>query len=91
MKTLSLWMIAAICLIAPASVAYAHSAYDGSWDLLFVTQAGICDSTCSFTVNVSDRAVTHPTLGNFFGTSGRGRWSGRAESARCSGLLDRAT
>jgi hypothetical protein len=66
MKTLSLWMIGAICLIAPASVAYAHSAYDGSWDLLFVTQAGTCDSTRSFTVNVSDRAVTHPTLREIF-------------------------
>jgi hypothetical protein len=34
MKTPSLWMIAAVCLIAPA--AQAHSAYDGSWDLAFV-------------------------------------------------------
>ena len=38
MKTPSLWMIAAACFIAPASVAHARSAYDGSWDLIFVTQ-----------------------------------------------------
>ena len=40
MKTPSLWMIAAACFIAPASVAHARSAYDGSWDLDFVTQTG---------------------------------------------------
>ena len=55
-------MIAAACFIAPASVAHAHSAYDGSWNLLFVTQTGTCDSTYSFTVNVSDGVVTHPNL-----------------------------
>ena len=43
MKTPSLWMIAAACFIAPASVAHARSAYDGSWDLVFVTQRGACD------------------------------------------------
>jgi hypothetical protein len=40
MKTPSLWMIAAACFIAPASVAHARSAYDGSWELVFVTQKG---------------------------------------------------
>ena len=57
MKTLSLWMIAAACFIAPASVAHARSAYDGSWDLVFVTQKGACDPTYNFTVNVSDGFV----------------------------------
>ncbi len=112
MKTPSLWMIAAACFIAPVSVAHARSAYDGSWDLLFVTQNGTCDPTYNFTVNVSDGVVTHPNLvkfkgyvaksgsvhasvtvhdkfasgtGRFFGTSGRGSWSGRAGGARCSG------
>ena len=60
MKTPSLWMIAAACFITPASVAHARSAYDGSWDLAFVTQKGTCDSTYNFTVNVSDGVVTHP-------------------------------
>jgi hypothetical protein len=43
MQTPSLWMIAAVCFIAPASVAQARSAYDGSWDLLFVTENGTRD------------------------------------------------
>ena len=112
MKTPSLWMIAAACLIAPASVAHARSAYDGSWDLVFVTQRDTCDPTYNFTVDVSDGIVTHPNLvkfkgyvaksgtvrasvtvqdkfasgtGRLFETSGRGRWIGRAGSARCSG------
>ena len=67
MKTPSLWMIAAACFIAPASAAYARSAYDGSWDLVFVTQKGTCDPSYSFTVNVSDGIVTHPNLVKFKG------------------------
>jgi hypothetical protein len=67
MKTPSLWMIAAVWLVAPASVAHARSAYDGSWDLAFVTQTGTCDPTYNFTVNVSDGVVTHPNLVNFKG------------------------
>jgi hypothetical protein len=67
MKTPSLWMIAAACFIAPASVAHARSAYDGSWDLVFVTQRGTCDPTYNFTVNVSDGVVTHPNLVKFKG------------------------
>ncbi len=67
MKTPSLWMIAAACLVAPASVAQARSPYDGSWDLVFVTQNGACDPSYSFTVNVSDGVVTHPNLVKFRG------------------------
>src|SRR6266849_9078878 len=67
MKTPSLWMIAAVCFVAPASVAHARSAYDGSWDLAFVTQRGTCDPSYNFTVNVSDGIVTHPNLVKFKG------------------------
>ena len=67
MKTSSLWMIAAACFIAPASVAHARSAYDGSWDLVFVTQKGTCDASYNFTVNISDGIVTHPNLVKFKG------------------------
>jgi hypothetical protein len=67
MKTPSLWMIAAACFIAPASVAHARSAYDGSWDLVFVTQEGTCDPAYNFTVNISDGVVTHPNLVKFKG------------------------
>jgi hypothetical protein len=62
MKTSSLWMIAAVCFIAPTSVAQARSAYDGSWDLAFVTQKGACDPSYNFTVNLSDGILTHPNL-----------------------------
>jgi hypothetical protein len=112
MKTPLLLMIAAVCSVAPASVAHARSAYDGSWDMVFVTQTGSCDPSYNFTVNVSDGIVTHPNLvrfkgyvaksgsvhasvtvqdkfasgtGRLFETSGRGKWSGRAGSARCTG------
>src|ERR1700754_4440790 len=67
MKTLSLWMIAATCFIASSSVAHARSAYDGSWDLVFVTQSGACDPSYNFTVNISDGIVTHPNLVKFRG------------------------
>ena len=67
MKKPSLWMIAAACLIAPLSAAHARSAYDGSWDLAFVTQSGACDPSYNFTVNVADGIVTHPNLVRFKG------------------------
>jgi hypothetical protein len=67
MKTPSLWMIAAVCFVAQTSMAQARSAYDGSWDLAFVTQKGACDPSYNFTVNVSDGIVTHPNLIKFKG------------------------
>ena len=68
MKTPSLWMmIAAACFVTPASVAHARSAYDGSWELVFVTQSGACDPSYNFTVNISDGVVTHPNLVKFKG------------------------
>jgi hypothetical protein len=67
MKTPSLWMTAAICFVAPAAAAQARSAYDGSWDLAFVTQSGSCDPSYNFAVNISDGVVTHPNLVRFRG------------------------
>ena len=60
-------LIAAACLVTPASLAHARSAYDGSWDLNFVTQSGTCDPAYNFTVNISDGIVTHPNLVRFKG------------------------
>ena len=112
MKKLSLWATVTSCFVALACSAHARSAYDGSWDLVFVTQRGACDRTYNFTVNVSDGIVTHPNLvrfrgyvaksgtvhasvtvqdkfasgtGRLFETSGRGSWTGRTGSARCTG------
>jgi len=58
---------AAVSLVALTSVAQARSTYDGSWDLLFVTQRGACDPTYSFSVNITDGIVTHPNLVRFRG------------------------
>ncbi|WFU38612.1 hypothetical protein QA640_29875 [Bradyrhizobium sp. CB82] len=55
------------CLVAFLSVAQARSAFDGSWDLIFVTQRGPCDPTYNFTVNITDGIVTHPNLVRFRG------------------------
>src|ERR1700681_829331 len=67
MRKLLTYATAAGCLVAFVSVAQARSAYDGSWDLVFVTQRGACDPTYNFTVNVSDGVVTHPNLVRFRG------------------------
>ena len=62
METPSLWIARALCLVLLTSEAHARSAYDGSWDLIFVTQAGTCDPNYNFTVNITDGVVTHPNL-----------------------------
>ena len=53
--------------LALTSIAQARSAYDGSWDLVFVTQRGACDPTYNFSVNITDGVVTHPNLVRFKG------------------------
>jgi hypothetical protein len=49
------------------SIAQARSAYDGPWDLVFVTQRGACDPTYNFSVNITNGIVTHPNLVRFRG------------------------
>jgi hypothetical protein len=67
MKKLSLCATAASVFVAAASTAHARSAYDGSWDLAFVTQRGACDAVYNFSVNVSNGVVTNPNLVRFRG------------------------
>src|ERR1700746_1831604 len=67
MKSPLLCMTAVAFLVALTSVAQAGSAYDGSWDLVFVTQRGACDSAYNFSVNINDGIVTHPNLVRFRG------------------------
>jgi hypothetical protein len=57
----------ASCLVGPTSIAEARSLYDGSWDLVFVTQKGTCDPNYSFSVNINDGIITHPNLVRFRG------------------------
>jgi hypothetical protein len=58
----------ASCLIGITSIAEARSSYDGSWELLFVTQQGTCDPSYNFSVNINDGIITHPNLVRFRGT-----------------------
>ena len=67
MKKFPLYAAAAGCLIAMTCTAHARSAYDGSWDLTFLTKRGACDSAYNFTVNVTNGVVTHPNLVKFRG------------------------
>lgn len=71
MKRLLTYTMAASSLVAFVSAAQARSAYDGSWDLLFVTQRGACDPTYNFSVNITDGIVTHPNLVRFRGRVAR--------------------
>jgi hypothetical protein len=66
MKKLLFSVTIAGCL-AFSSAAEARSAYDGSWDLVFVTQRGACDPTYNFSVNVANGIVTHPNIVRFRG------------------------
>jgi hypothetical protein len=63
--------ITASCFVGLASVAEARSLYDGSWDLLFMTQQGTCDPTYNFHVNINDGIITHPNLVKFKGSVAR--------------------
>ena len=96
MKTLLLCATAACLLVTLANTAQARSAYDGSWNLTFVTQRGACDAAYNFTVNVSNGVVTHPNLVKFRGhvaKSGAVRASVTVQDkyAAGSGRLSRAS
>ena len=57
----------ASCLVGQIAVAEGRSLYDGSWDLVFVTQGGTCDPAYNFSVNINDGIITHPNLVRFRG------------------------
>jgi hypothetical protein len=72
MKRLLTCATAAGCIITSSivtstSVAQARSAYDGSWNLMFVTQRGACDPAYNFIVNISNGIVSHPNRVRFHG------------------------
>jgi hypothetical protein len=64
-KLLFIATLVSYLVLTPA--AGARSAYDGSWDLIFVTQRGACDPTYNFSVNITNGIVTHPNLVKFGG------------------------
>jgi hypothetical protein len=67
MTRCSLLIAAASCFLVFAPAAYGRTAFDGSWDLVFVTLRGACDSSFTFTVDVTNGIVTHPNLVRFRG------------------------
>lgn len=67
MKIMSRWMVAAAFCVASSAAVEARSAYDGAWDLVFVTRRGTCDAAYNFTVNIVNGVVTHPNLVRFKG------------------------
>jgi hypothetical protein len=71
MKRLLFSVAIAGFLVALTSIAQARTPYDGSWDLVFVTQRGACDASYNFTVNITDGIVTHPNLVRFRGRVAR--------------------
>ena len=56
-----IWLLLLV-LCAPANLAFAASPFDGSWNLLFVTQYGACDPTYNFSVQIANGIVFHPNL-----------------------------
>jgi hypothetical protein len=47
--------------------AFAGSRFDGTWNVVFVTQRGACDPTYNFAVDVLNGSVTHPNILTFRG------------------------
>jgi hypothetical protein len=62
-----------ICLILAGShplisrQAFAGTRFDGTWNLVFVTQRGDCDPTYNFMVDVVNGNITHPNILTFRG------------------------
>jgi hypothetical protein len=67
MNALPLSTLVLVCCMASGHAATSSAAFNGSWNLAFVTQSGTCDPTYNFTVNVSNGLVTHPKLVKFRG------------------------
>src|SRR3954464_10658345 len=74
--------------VCPSTTAAARAAFDGSWNLAFVTRNGNCDQAYNFTVDITDGRVTHPNLVRFAGhvsPSGRVRASVTVQDKYASG------
>lgn len=71
MKNIAQFVFTLVCTLSLASTAFAGSAYDGSWNLVFITRQGACDQSYDFVVNISSGIVTHPNLVRFSGRVGK--------------------
>jgi hypothetical protein len=71
-----------------ATGADARSSYDGSWNITFVTQAGDCNPTYSYSVNIENGVTTSPNVATFRGnvtSTGAVRASVTMQEKRASG------
>jgi hypothetical protein len=72
------WMILAATATATLAVpgvadaAPRMGAYDGSWTVLIITQAGACDQTYSFPVQIAGGRVSSGGFADVTGSVGRG-------------------
>ena len=75
MKLSSILVAAALGAVAispaGAQAARGMTAYDGTWQLTFVTKSGACDPSYDFNVNIANGAISHPMLVRFQGNVGR--------------------
>ena len=62
MKNQTKFTLALFFWLAVSPAAMAASAYDGSWNLTFITQRGACEPSYDFVVNISNGIVSHPNL-----------------------------
>ena len=67
MKALTLSALVLVCCVASSHAATSSAAFNGSWNLAFVTQSGTCDPTYNFTVAVVNGNVSHPNILTFRG------------------------
>jgi len=62
-----------VCLVLTGShllisrQAFAGTRFDGTWNLVFLTQRGDCDPTYNFMVDVVNGNITHPNILTFRG------------------------
>jgi hypothetical protein len=71
-----------------ATGADARSAYDGPWNIRFVTQSGDCSPTYNYSVNIENGVITSPSVATFSGnvtSSGAVRASVTVQEKRASG------
>ncbi|MCK1714251.1 MULTISPECIES: hypothetical protein [unclassified Bradyrhizobium] len=66
-RMLAVYLVLGGSYLGLQSETFAGSRFDGTWNLVFVTQRGACDPTYNFTVNVVNGNVSHPNILTFRG------------------------
>jgi hypothetical protein len=67
------WLLAAGAILAAAPGVANAAGYDGSWNVLIITEAGSCDQAYSFPVRIAGNRVTSSSgTAKLTGSVGRG-------------------